>query len=316
MSARRIYWSGMIACIVFGRRRAAGTERRRGQAGTDSGPAIGPVVRTLDRLFPGRLELTDGSRIEIDLGREQSRFTGPEAIVSVLRNVLVETTGGEAAIGLAADRTCARMAASLPCPGGGARIVPPWQARSFLQWLPVADVLDLGPAIKGFLDHRGIVYCGQMRHLSMAEMRRRFGRHGVRLWCASQGRDPGPAVARVSTPDSVGLGKLLPPATRDPRAIESALEQVAKGLAGRLRALGLAAHGLEITLETASGPLRCRQTLDRPSATEDVLAGLCRTALWRAWDGQAVSGVHLQTRGRLSHAATAMGVTSGAGSGT
>ena len=315
MSGRRLYWRGMVACIVIGERRAMGTDRYTRPDRARPGRGLDAAIQALSRVFSSRIEVADAACLVVDLSREQGRFTGPEAMASGIRECIAEATGLDVSIGLAADRTSARLAACLPGADGRTRIVPPWQARRFLQWLPIADVLDPGPALKAFLDEQGVVYCGQMRHVSMDDMRRRFGRHGARLWLASQGRDPGPVATPASLPEVIGLGKLLPPATRDPRIIESALEHIAARLAERLRDLGLRAQGLEITLETPVGPLRSVQGFERPSAGHETLVASCRTALRHAWDGQTVTGVHLRTRGSLAPRRPAGAGTRGSASG-
>ncbi len=285
MSGARLYWRTMIACIVVDGDGGGTGDRTRELAGLLSG------------RFSRRMEIEAGRRLYIDLGREQRRLGNATSLAASLAGAVSEIVGGGGAIGLAGDRSTARVAAETAVGTKRVRVVPPWESRRFLRWRPVDDLLPVGPLMKRFLDERGIVYCGQMRRLTLDEVGRRFGRFGRLLWLASQGRDPRGLRIADRRPASIGHGLLFAVPVRGAEALVAALERTSLRVVDRLERMGLVASSFDIVLGARDGTaIESVWRTAAPGGSPDELFAALRNFVDTAWDGRRIAQVYLTAR--------------------
>jgi protein ImuB len=95
--------------------------------------------------------------------------------------------GLEAAVGIAADKEIARLAARC----GGARVIGVGREREFLDWMPL-DLLDLGVNARGddlelMLKRLGIRRLGELTRLEARAVGSRFGSRGAELMRLARG---------------------------------------------------------------------------------------------------------------------------------
>jgi protein ImuB len=117
-----------------------------------------------------------------------------EIAAEIMRRV--RRMGMEPAIGVAADKSLAHIAAR----GGGIRIIDPGREREFLAWLPL-DMLALGRTPRGddletMLARLGMRRLGDLARLDPDEVGTRLGRDGVGLVRLARGESAAPLVPR------------------------------------------------------------------------------------------------------------------------
>ena len=111
----------------------------------------------------------------------------------------VRRVGLEAAVGLAAGKEIARLAARC----GGVRVIEAGREREFLDWMPL-DLLDLGANARGddlelVLKHLGIRRLGELARLDARAVGSRFGNHGAELMRLARGEDTTRIAGRPRT---------------------------------------------------------------------------------------------------------------------
>ncbi|MBI3547168.1 MAG: DNA polymerase IV, partial [Gammaproteobacteria bacterium] len=171
----------------------------------------------------------------IDVTHCQRLHGSPQQSAQIVRQRVHDISGGlPFSIGLAGTKASAKVASDLKKPNG-LTIIPPWQAREYLNDIPMRKICGLGPNIAEFLSLYGARTCGDVARLPMTVLARRFGVTGKYLWLACQGKDMEPVVSEVAPPQSIGHGKVLPPHTISARVIEIYLRHMCEKVAARLR---------------------------------------------------------------------------------
>ena len=115
-------------------------------------------------------------------------------------------------IGIATNKTLARIAGKLAKPGGIAEILPGHE-ETFLTSLPVDHLPGVGHAIGNRLERFGIRTVGELRLVAREVLFASFGRDGLVLFERARGRDPAPVEATHAVD---GAGVLV---ARAPRSI-------------------------------------------------------------------------------------------------
>ncbi len=236
------------------------------------------VVALRQQIGP-LIELSSSDTLYIDLSRVQSRFSSAQAMFACLHAVTGHVLGESAvALGISGDKTTARVAAGRTAVGE-TTIIPPWHAAAYLNWLPVTEVLTPGTIMADFLRQQEIAYCGQIRRLPMASLRRRFGQSGKQLWLRTQGRDPTPVAMPDVVPSGISASKILPPSTSHRAQLEAALFQCVSRLSAKLRQSGLQTRQLCLSADTGDGQFRQRYRLARATEHDSDLLLFCQQFL-------------------------------------
>lgn len=169
----------------------------------------------------------------LDVTRCQ-RIDTPENFARQAQQLVFAATGLPCSIGVSGDKTTAKFAAKQVKPNG-ITVIPPWETEARLRDVPVTELCGIGKGIGRYLAERGIITCGDMKHLPLQELAQRFGPLGRRIWLMCQGRDPSPVKTNCAAPKSIGHGKILPPATRNHHLIDNIASYLCERLAARLR---------------------------------------------------------------------------------
>ncbi|AOV15740.1 DNA polymerase IV [Acidihalobacter aeolianus] len=249
------------------------------------------IMSALEAITPD-IEVFSVDEAFLDVTHVQRLHGAPPVIAKMVQRLVREVSGLPCSVGVAGDKTTAKWAAKQRKPEG-LTVVPPWETALRLHDVPVTELCGVGRGIGNFLASRGVVTCGDMARLPVSELAQRWGNIGRRIWLMAQGRDPEPIRRDVADPKSVGHGKVLPPATRDPQLLAAYLERMAHKVATRLRRHGLEAQQYFIGLRTDDGWLGGRHLTPRPSDDGHAIAALCRRVLARAWEGQGVHQVQV-----------------------
>jgi protein ImuB len=180
--------------------------------------------------------------------------------------------GMEAAVGIAADKALAHLAAR----AGGIRIIEPGREREFLGWMPL-DMLELGRTARGddlesILARWGMRRLGDLARLDPDAIGTRLGREGVELVRLARGEGAAPLVPRrraeVFT-EALDLEYGIE--TLEPLAF--VMRAMLERMASRLEVRGLAAGDILISLGLDGHRTFSRQ-VPMAAATTDARAML------------------------------------------
>ena len=249
------------------------------------------IMTTLQDITPD-IEVFSVDEAFLDITRCQRLLGTPLQIARLAKRRVFEASGVLCSVGISGDKTTAKFAAKLQKPDG-LTIIPPWEAAQRLHDVPVTELCGIAKGIGRFLAEHGVVTCGDMRHLPISVLARRFGNPGRRIWYMCQGQDPATLQQEVPAPRSIGHGKVLPPDTRDRELLHTWLLHMSTRVGARLRRHDLQASSFFIGLRTAAGwdggKLRCAL----PTNDGGVIMSLCQRVIDELWSGQGVHQVQV-----------------------
>ena len=231
----------------------------------------------------------------IDVTHCQRLHGSPEHIAQLTRQRIHDVSGGlPCSIGVAGNKSIAKIASELERPNG-LTVIPPWEARSRLDEIPMEKLCGLGPNIAEFLSRYGAQTCGDVARLPMTVLARRYGVTGKYLWLACQGKDTDPVAPEVAPPQSIGHGKVLPPHTRAASVIEIYLRHMCEKVAARLRRYDMQVGQLYIGLRLEAPCEDIGQLFALPFGLPDgkQLFELAWKFFHCRWRGEAVTHVQV-----------------------
>ena len=116
-------------------------------------------------LFTPDVEIFSVDEAFLDVTRCQRLLGHPGYIARLIKRKVHEVSGGLlCSIGVSGDKTVAKYAAKLKKPNG-LTIIPPWESKQRLHNVPVTELCGIARGIGGFLEQRGVRFCGDMEHL-------------------------------------------------------------------------------------------------------------------------------------------------------
>ena len=241
------------------------------------------IMQTLLGITPD-LEVFSVDEAFLDLTRCQKAFGHPIEMARRAREAVFRASGLPCSIGLSGDKTTAKYAAKRVKPEGFT-VIPPWEAREQLHDVPLTALCGIKDGIGGYLAARGIQTCGDMQHLPIGELGRRFGNPGRRIWYMAQGLDPDPVRTGIPPPQSLGHGKIMPPNTRDREVLGIYLLHMSEKLGARLRQHGLESQTFAIGLRSDAGLVTRPYRTLRPTDDSREIYALCQSYLEEHWSG-------------------------------
>lgn len=198
--------------------------------------AIGPVV---EDAGPGE------AFVDVR-GVGNERLLVRRALVAI--DALLKLSGRAA---VADGPAVASIAARRATRAGEITIVPRGSGAAFLAAQPVT-LLPLPPTMQADLALVGVHTIGGFAALRPSDVQRRFGRIGTAALDLALGRDDRPLVPRPRERGET-LAQSFDPPVEDTGPVLFMLKSLLDSLAGHLRAEGMVAHGLAMTLTFESG---------------------------------------------------------------
>ena len=209
------------------------------------------IMHSLLNVCPD-IEVFSVDEAFIDITSCQKLYGSPEQAAHELKQAVYGASGLLCSLGLSGDKTTAKYAAKLNKPDGFT-VIPPWQAKSALQHVPVTELCGIAKGIGNFLGSHGVIYCGDMEKLPISVLSRRFGNLGRRIWYMCQGADPDQLHPDIAAAKSIGHGKVLPPDTRDRNTLLTYLQHMCSKVGTRMRRHEMQAKTFWIGLRTDAG---------------------------------------------------------------
>lgn len=217
--------------------------------------ALTPLVEplALDEAF---LDLT---------GTERLHHAPPAVALARLARDLEERLGITASIGLAPNKFLAKLASDMDKPRGFT-VIGREEAPDVLADMPVSRLWGVGAMLHARLLAAGIRTVADLRRWSEAELERRFGATGGRLWNLAHGHDPRP-VSPSRPVKSISREVTLPEDIADPELIRAHLDRLAHEVADRARAKGFGGRIVTLKLKRRDHrSLTRRLSLSSPTA--------------------------------------------------
>lgn len=191
------------------------------------------IMNALATLTPD-IEVFSIDEAFLDVTHCQLLYGTPDKIAKRAKELVFEVSGLQCSVGVSGDKTTAKFAAKQQKPNGFT-VIPPWEAKARLKYVPVTDLCGIKSGIGNFLAQHGVRFCGEIEKIPISILGKRFGNIGRRIWYMCQGADPEAVHVHVPDPKSMGHGKVMPPNTRDPQIIETYLMHMCEKLAMRMR---------------------------------------------------------------------------------
>ncbi len=249
------------------------------------------IMHSLVNVCPD-IEVFSVDEAFVDVTSCQKYYGTPEEAAHQLKTAVYQASGLLCSLGLSGDKTTAKYAAKLNKPNGFT-VIPPWQAKSTLQHVPVTELCGIAKGIGGFLAQHGVIVCGDMEKLPISVLSRRFGNLGRRIWYMCQGADPDPLHPDVAAPKSIGHGKVMPPNTRDRGTILTYLQHMCSKVGTRMRRHEMEAKTFWIGLRTNQGWIGDKNRLSEFSSDQQQIYRLGKIILDSHWQGEGIHQIQI-----------------------
>jgi len=222
---------------------------RRGDAAAAS--VVRERVRSILEGWTPLVEVASIDDFFADVTGTERLAGPPRDAAERIREEIRRALGVSVTIGIASDRTTAKVAGDLAKPGGIAEIFP-GKERSFLAPLAVRDLPGVGPAIERFLERANVRTIGDLARVGEDLLAATFGAAGRTLARRARGEDLDPVQVRA-LPRSISRETTFERETADREEIEGMIFYLVERAASRLRALGAAARTVAAKVRFADG---------------------------------------------------------------
>jgi DNA polymerase-4 len=249
------------------------------------------IMHSITNVCPD-IEIFSVDEAFADLTSCQKLYGSPEEAARLLKQSVYRASGILCSLGLSGDKTTAKYAAKLNRPDGFT-VIPPWQAKSALQHVPVTELCGIARGIGRFLSEHGVNYCGDMEKLPISVLARRFGNLGRRIWYMCQGADPDPLHPDVAAPKSIGHGKVMPPNTRNRDVLLTYLQHMCSKVGARMRRHEMEARTFWVGLRIEGGWLGSKSQLAEFSNDQQKIYQLGRRIIELYWKGEGIHQVQV-----------------------
>ena len=191
--------------------------------------AASRIVREIFEQHTDLVEPLSLDEAYLDVTENKFGLPSATAVATRIREAIREQTQLTASAGIAPNKFLAKIASDWRKPDGQF-VIRPHQVEAFLAPLPVGRLPGVGRVMEAKLVELGVREVRQLRAMGEAELERRFGRWGRRLYELSFGIDEHPVVSerptlQVSAEDTFGADHFL----RDP-----IIEETLRRLAGKV----------------------------------------------------------------------------------
>lgn len=130
----------------------------------------------------------------LDCTNSTKLYGHAENIAKSIKDKIYKCTGLKVSIGVATNKSIAKIASDLNKPDGLC-ICPPGKEKEFLSNLPINKIWGVGKKTNEFLKTLGILKVYQIANLSKKEMENILGNNGKKLWELANGIDERDVIA-------------------------------------------------------------------------------------------------------------------------
>lgn len=183
----------------------------------------------------------------LDMTPVASHYPNPEAMGQALKKAIREATGLTASVGIAPNKSLAKIACDTGKPDG----LVVWtreEAVRALASMPVSRLWGVGPKTAAHLERLGFRTVGDLQAVSEEELVRRLGDRGRLLSRLAWGHDDRPVCPEPSPEKSLSHEVTFEESLVGLEAAEAALAEISEEVGRRLRRRGLWARRVTLKL--------------------------------------------------------------------
>jgi DNA polymerase-4 len=228
--------------------------------------AISKQVMAIFRSYTPLVEPLSLDEAFLDVTGRHQEYGGAGALAARLKRDVKTETGLTVSIGVATNKTVAKIASDMKKPDGLV-IVPPGHEARFLAPLPVRALWGIGPKTEEVLVREGFATAGDLARAGARRLESLFGKRGRELWEMASGRDSR-AVTTDHERKSVGAETTFARDLPDGPELRAELERIAREVAVRLRHGEVEARTISIKLRYSNFHTITRQS-SRSEPTDD-----------------------------------------------
>ena len=182
-------------------------------------------------------------------GTEKVHRRPPALTLARFAKRVEKEVGITVSIGLSYNKFLAKVASDFEKPRGFS-IIGELEALGFLKDKPVSMIYGVGPALGGKLKRDGILTFGHLQIRDKAELTKKYGSIGTRLYNFSRGLDPRKVVP-ASPVKSVSAETTFNSDISDYAALEKVLWPLCEKVSARLKAKDLKGRVVTLKVKTA-----------------------------------------------------------------
>ncbi len=211
-------------------------------------------------------------------------FGNGERVADEIKRRIMEETGLTASVGVAQNKSVAKIASEIGKPDG-LTVCPPGEERAFLRELPLSHLWGAGKKTIGRLARMGFVMIGDVAAEGEETLVREFGKTGRSLWLLANGVDERPVVC-THRRKSISEETTFARDTRDAVFIEEVLFEISDRLTRRMRRLGIAGRTVTLKIRTSDFTTCTRsRTLPHPANDTKTVRALATELFRTFYDG-------------------------------
>jgi DNA polymerase-4 len=246
---------------------------------------VGAQVREVMRDLTPLVEPVSIDEAFMDLsGTERLHGIWPAKALAGFADRVEREIGITVSIGLSCNKFLAKIASDLDKPRGFA-VIGGGEAAAFLAPRPVTQIFGVGKVAQRRLAADGFRTVGDLQRTTAADLTRRYGGEGTRLWRLARGIDDRPVRAERET-KSISAETTFDQDIAEFRALEQRLWRLSEKVSARLKSSQLAGATVTLKLKTADFRLRTRaQSFDHPTQLAAKIFACGRELLTREADG-------------------------------
>ncbi len=194
----------------------------------------------------------------------------PLAVALDLKQQVREGTGLVLSVGVATNKSVAKIASDLRKPDGLV-VVAPGEEADFLAPLPVGKLYGIGPKTAGRLQQEGVETIGQLAAQPMDWFTRRFGQRAAAVRAKAMGEDQEPVHTDRET-KSISAETTFASDLAEPERLRQELAQLASNVASHLSRSELQGRTVTLKARLADFTTFTRQvTIPSPTASEETI---------------------------------------------
>jgi DNA polymerase-4 len=234
-------------------------------------------------IFEAMTPLVEGLSLDeafLDVSESRLLFGDGPQVARKIKDRIRKEAGLDASVGVAANKSVAKIASDLKKPDALV-VVAPGDEAAFLRPLPLKRLWGIGPRAEQSLNALGLRSVADLQDYPPEALRAHFGEHGDGLHDLALGRDERPVLAEHEA-KSLGRECTFDEDSRDELLLRSTLAGLCEEVARRLRRHGLRAAQLSIKLRWTGFETHTRQQkLDPPTSHGPDLFGAALPLLRR-----------------------------------
>jgi DNA polymerase IV (DinB-like DNA polymerase) len=189
------------------------------------------------RKFADKFEQTSIDEAYIDASDRCKTYDEAVVLARDVKSALKTTVGLTVSVGIAPNKSVAKIASDLKKPDG-LTVVRPDEVGAFLEPLPVSKISGVGKKTTEYLEQQGIQTIGQLRQIPAKKLTDWFGKGGVWLWGIANGIEETPVEER-GLRKSISVEQTFERDIQNKQVVLEALESLVKEVHERLQREGL-----------------------------------------------------------------------------